>query len=130
MLAKGVKIRFGTLLNPMVLACLFIAVTTVTAIVNLLPILVPVVYWVMSLVTFVVYAMDKSAARNRQARTAENTLHGLALLGGWPGAILAQEKLRHKSSKKKFRLVFWVTVLSNLILLYYVVTFIGRISFQ
>lgn len=37
----------------------------------------------------------------------------MALLGGWPGALLAQQVLRHKSAKAEFRQVFWVTVLLN-----------------
>ncbi|WP_255353037.1 DUF1294 domain-containing protein, partial [Arsukibacterium sp. MJ3] len=30
----------------------------------------------------------------------------LALFGGWPGALLAQQYLRHKSNKKPFLWVF------------------------
>jgi len=35
------------------------------------------------------------------------------LAGGWPGALVAQEKLRHKTRKQPFRFIFWVTVLMN-----------------
>ena len=71
------------------------------------------VYAGMSLLTFMAYAMDKSAARARRWRTSETTLHLLALVGGWPGALLAQQWLRHKSAKRAFRAVFWATVLVN-----------------
>jgi uncharacterized membrane protein YsdA (DUF1294 family) len=37
----------------------------------------------------------------------------MALLCGWPGALLAQQVLRHKSAKGEFRAVFWVTVVLN-----------------
>ena len=47
-------------------------------------------------------------------RTPESTLHLFSLAGGWPGAALAQQFLRHKSAKKAFRQVFWVTVILNL----------------
>lgn len=67
----------------------------------------------MSLFTFMVYAWDKAAARAQRWRTAESTLHLMALAGGWPGALLAQQWLRHKSAKREFRAVFWVTVLLN-----------------
>lgn len=67
----------------------------------------------MSLLTFAAYAVDKSAARHGARRVRERTLHLLALLGGWPGALLAQQLLRHKTVKPGFRLVFWFTVLSN-----------------
>ena len=71
------------------------------------------VYVGLSLVTFVAYAMDKSAAVQGQWRTPESTLHTLSLAGGWPGALLAQQYLRHKSTKAPFRAVFWLTVLGN-----------------
>jgi uncharacterized membrane protein YsdA (DUF1294 family) len=57
--------------------------------------------------------MDKSAARSGERRTPESTLHLLALAGGWPGALLAQQFLRHKSTKAEFRRTFWVTVVLN-----------------
>jgi uncharacterized membrane protein YsdA (DUF1294 family) len=67
----------------------------------------------MSALAFIAYALDKSAAKNNRWRTPERTLHWLALLGGWPGALLAQRVLRHKSKKTAFLLVFWLTVLIN-----------------
>lgn len=74
-------------------------------------------YWIASVVTFVVYALDKSAARGGRWRTRESTLQGLALIGGWPGALLAQQWLRHKSSKRRFLMLFWLVVLVNVGLL-------------
>lgn len=68
---------------------------------------------VLSLLTFIIYALDKSAAKNGAWRAEESTLHLLSLAGGWPGALIAQQKLRHKSKKQSFRSVFWVTVLLN-----------------
>jgi uncharacterized membrane protein YsdA (DUF1294 family) len=40
-------------------------------------------------------------------------LYFFAIAGGWPGAAIGQQVLRHKSQKKEFRLVFWVTVFVN-----------------
>jgi uncharacterized membrane protein YsdA (DUF1294 family)/cold shock CspA family protein len=72
------------------------------------------VYGAVSVITFIAYAIDKAAAQRANARrTPERTLHTLALAGGWPGALLAQQLLRHKSSKAEFRSVFWVTVVLN-----------------
>ena len=73
------------------------------------------VYVGLSVITFVAYAIDKSAARRRGPRTPERTLHLLSLAGGWPGALLAQRWLRHKSAKTSFRRVFWVTVAVNVL---------------
>ncbi len=71
-------------------------------------------YGLLSLVTYAVYALDKAAARRNRRRVPERTLHLLALLGGWPGALLAQQHLRHKSSKTRFLAVFWLTVLIHI----------------
>lgn len=72
-------------------------------------------YSAMSMATFIVYALDKRAALRGGWRVAENTLHALALLCGWPGALLAQELLRHKSAKPAFRRLFWLTVALNVL---------------
>ena len=79
-----------------------------------LPAIVLGIYILMSFVTFIVYLIDKSAAKNGRWRTQESTLHVLSMIGGWPGAYIAQQKLRHKSSKEEFKGVYWVTVFLNL----------------
>jgi uncharacterized membrane protein YsdA (DUF1294 family) len=79
-----------------------------------LPPLVGAAYLAMSLVCFCSYALDKSAARKGERRTPESTLLMLGLLGGWPGAVLAQQWLRHKTVKQPFRQMFWFTVVANL----------------
>ncbi len=74
-------------------------------------------YAVMSAVAFVAYGMDKAAANAGRWRTPESTLHLFGLACGWPGAVLAQRLFRHKSRKREFQVVFWVTVAINLIAL-------------
>lgn len=95
----------------------FLLLYTVVTILWKPPLWVAALYVVASTATFFVYAVDKSAAARASRRTPENTLHLLSLAGGWPGALLAQQFLRHKSSKREFRQVFWATVASNLIVL-------------
>ena len=70
-------------------------------------------YGAMSLVTFIAYAVDKAAAGAGRWRIQESTLHFLSLAGGWPGALIAQQYMRHKSAKQSFREVFWCTVVLN-----------------
>lgn len=81
------------------------------------PVWVAAAYVVLSPITFVAYAVDKSAAQRGAWRIPENNLHLLALAGGWPGALLAQQWLRHKSTKAAFREVFWITVAFNVLAL-------------
>jgi uncharacterized membrane protein YsdA (DUF1294 family) len=78
-----------------------------------LPAAVGLVYLVASIACFAAYAIDKSAARAKTRRTPERTLLLLGLAGGWPGGVLAQQWLRHKSAKTSFRVKFWATVALN-----------------
>lgn len=67
---------------------------------------------VFSAVAFIAYRSDKQRAQDGGWRVPELTLHLLDLLGGWPGAFLAQRRYRHKTAKASFQLIFWVTVLA------------------
>ena len=58
------------------------------------------------------YALDKRRARAKERRLSEAALHLMELLGGWPGAFLAQRRLRHKCSKGSYQVVFWLIVLA------------------
>lgn len=78
-----------------------------------LPWMLAAAYAVLSLACFIAYAVDKAAARARRQRTPERTLLLLGLAGGWPGAVLAQQWLRHKSAKTAFQVRFWATVAVN-----------------
>lgn len=91
----------------------FLVIYVVVAAVWKLPLWVAGLYLLLSAATFIAYAADKSAATSGSWRTPESTLHTMALAGGWLGALLAQQFLRHKSTKQAFRQVFWGTVLLN-----------------
>lgn len=87
----------------------------------------------LSFFTYQMYAVDK---RNAQAngpskvlkypRISEKTLHTISILGGWPGALYAQQTLRHKTIKKSFQEVFWFTVMMNILL----VLFAGLTTYE
>lgn len=72
-------------------------------------------YVVMSAVTFLAYAADKSAAQAGRFRTQESALHLLEIVGGWPGALIAQRLLRHKTRKQSFQIAYWTCVALNMI---------------
>lgn len=92
----------------------FAAVLSAAVAMAKLPLYVPLVYAGLSVCTFIAYWLDKHKAQTGQWRTPESTLHFMALLGGWPGALLAQSYLRHKSQKRPFLLLFWCAVVANL----------------
>lgn len=68
----------------------------------------------MSVVSFVFYGFDKRRAVRGGRRVPEQTLHLMALLGGWPGALLGQRQFRHKTSKLSFLMVFWAVVVMHI----------------
>lgn len=78
--------------------------------------LMPLLFWhaLVSAITYIAFAKDKRAAQKQEWRTPELVLHALSLFGGWPGAIVAQQSLRHKSAKKSFRMVLWVTIVLSI----------------
>lgn len=95
------------------LALVALAGLGVTVLAGLLPMMVLIAVSAISIITFLVYWWDKSAARKGSWRTPETTLHILSLCGGWPGALIAQQVLRHKTQKQPFRLILWTTVLTS-----------------
>ena len=109
---RGMPRMLPVALSALVVALFFVLVG-VLMLAGRVPSAVLYVYGLLSLCTYILYAMDKSAARRGVWRTPESTLHMLSLAGGWPGALLAQQTLRHKSSKTPFLLAFLVTVLVN-----------------
>ncbi len=74
-------------------------------------------YYGASIITYGSYARDKTAAQNAGRRTPESTLHLMSLVGGWPGALMAQVLLRHKTRKPSFLIGYWFTVIINCIAL-------------
>lgn len=105
---KGSVLPFSILFS-----LFFLSVVAASVLFLHTPLPVMFVYLALSLVTFVIYAKDKHAAKKGKWRTKESTLHFFALIGGWPGALLAQHKLHHKSRKQPFKCILWFTILSN-----------------
>ncbi len=77
----------------------------------------PGVWWigpgaiaVLSAITYGMYSHDKKQAIAAGWRVPESSLHLAELLGGWPGAFLAQRRLRHKCSKRSYQFAFWCIV--------------------
>jgi uncharacterized membrane protein YsdA (DUF1294 family)/cold shock CspA family protein len=73
-----------------------------------------ILYPVMSLLTFALYADDKSRAKSGNWRTSERTMHLFELAGGWLGGFVAQRRLRHKNVKTSYQVVFWAIVVLHI----------------
>lgn len=63
-------------------------------------------YFTFSLLTMFIYATDKTHAATHKWRVPEHYLHILELLGGWPGALMAQNQFRHKTRKSLYQVLF------------------------
>lgn len=100
----------GTLIT---IASAFLALVAVLVFTGRVSLVVGVTYFVMSVVTYGAYAIDKAAATADRWRTQESTLHMLGLVGGWPGGLIAQQMLRHKSRKASFLIAIWISALAN-----------------
>lgn len=103
------------------IAALFLSlVATLVALDELAPWVLGM-YGLMSAVALLSYRADKAAAVRGGWRTSESTLHGIALLGGWPGALVARHVFRHKTTKQPFRAIFWCTAVANTVALAWLV---------
>ena len=86
---------------------------------------IPAIYLVASLITAAVYARDKRAAVAGSWRVPETSLLLLGLVGGWPGALIAQRALHHKIRKRGFMAIFCTTVVVNVLCLALTVGYLG-----
>jgi len=127
-LPEKTKRKNGSL--PLAAAVFFLVIVGVSVLIARIPPLILIIYLIASLLTFIMYALDKMAAKKGAWRTQESTLHILSLAGGWPGALIAQQKLRHKSKKQSFRSVFWVTVMLNCGVFVWMFTPVGAATLQ
>lgn len=94
--------------------CLFIGIVTFLVFTHKISHYFLIYYLAISLVTYIVYAIDKNASTRKTWRIPENTLHLLELLGGWPAALLAMHSLSHKSKSFLFQLLLFLSIGLNL----------------
>ena len=91
----------------------FAAVYAIAAVLRGVPPWTHLLYAGASALCFALYAVDKAAARAGRDRISESTLLAIGFVGGWPGAIVAQQVFRHKTVKRSFRVRFWLSVTAN-----------------
>jgi uncharacterized membrane protein YsdA (DUF1294 family) len=65
---------------------------------------------------FAIFFVDKRAARHGHWRVSEKTLLTLALVAGSPGAVMAQQLLRHKTRKEPFRSILAAIAVMHLLI--------------
>ncbi|WP_200804645.1 DUF1294 domain-containing protein [Ferrimonas marina] len=65
------------------------------------------VYAMVSMLTLLLFGLDKRFALRGSRRIPERVLHTFELLGGWPGAFVAARVFRHKSRKTRYLAVLY-----------------------
>ena len=68
-------------------------------------------YATMSFLAIITYSVDKRRALDQKWRIPESLLHSIEVLGGWPGALVAQKQLNHKTKKTSYQVAFWLILI-------------------
>ncbi|MDF1861428.1 MAG: hypothetical protein P1U87_14525 [Verrucomicrobiales bacterium] len=66
--------------------------------------------FLLSAATFLLYHCHEFRRDGIGNCTPDSALHFLELLGGWPGAILAQHQIGTEFSRKRYQFFFWIIV--------------------
>jgi uncharacterized membrane protein YsdA (DUF1294 family)/cold shock CspA family protein len=119
---RAVDIRFAneprsqTAITLCITIVFFLVLVLTTLLIHMAPWIL-LLYVLSSGITYWLYAVDKASAIQETQRIPENVLHFMELVGGWPGALVAQEQYRHKTAKASYQTQFWLMVVLNLVLL-------------
>lgn len=73
-------------------------------------------YGAASLLCGLMFWRDKRLAEAGRSRISEQSLQVVAFLGGWPGALIVGQLIRHKTRKLSFRQPLWGTVWTHMVL--------------
>ena len=119
--ARGARTLPPGMVVALVTVGLFAAVLAGVVLLGRVHPLLPVPSIVLSGIAFELFRADKSAAQRGAWRVSESTLHAVDVLGGWPGALIARQLFRHKTTKQPFVAIFWATVLANCAILAWLV---------
>ncbi|ACL25328.1 DUF1294 domain-containing protein [Chloroflexus aggregans] len=123
------RVNLADTMLALLVCAAFITLLGLATITVELPVWIIGWYLATSLVTLTLYIEDKWRARRGMRRIREKTLHRWELLGGWPGALIAQELARHKVKKSSYMFTFWLIVVLHLLgLVGYMVVRMGLVT--
>lgn len=86
-------------------AALIVVLALAAVLIRSAPAWLLVAYLALGVVSIIVYWFDKRAAESGRWRVSERSLHIVDLIGGIAGGLVAQQLLRHKTSKRSFATV-------------------------
>jgi len=86
------------------------------------PNIILLVYFLLiSAITLATYKLDKKRAILQKRRISEESLHLLSIFGGSLAALYAQHKYRHKNKKLSFQIVFWLILVLQIAVVFFIV---------
>jgi uncharacterized membrane protein YsdA (DUF1294 family)/cold shock CspA family protein len=98
-------------------AALIMALAIAVVLLGRAPAWVLVAYLAFGVTSMGIYWFDKRAAQADRWRVSERSLHTIDLIGGIAGGLVAQQLLRHKTSKRSFALVTGLIALLHVAIL-------------
>jgi uncharacterized membrane protein YsdA (DUF1294 family) len=82
---------------------------------------ISIIIAIINIVTFIIYGIDKYNAKKGRWRIPENSLIGLAIIGGSIGAYLGMRVWHHKTMHLKFKYGIPLIIIIQLIAAYMLV---------
>ena len=79
---------------------------------------ISIIIVIINIVTFIIYGIDKYKAKKGKWRIPENSLIGLAIIGGSIGAYLGMIVWHHKTMHLKFKYGIPLIIVIQLIIVY------------
>lgn len=79
---------------------------------------ISIIIVIINIVTFIIYGIDKLKAKKGKWRIPENSLIGLAIIGGSIGAYLGMRVWHHKTMHLKFKYGIPLIIVIQLIIVY------------
>ncbi|WP_394145596.1 DUF1294 domain-containing protein [Vibrio atypicus] len=125
---KAVHVERKFVFNfPLAVAIWFLSTMVASVFLLNFPPIVLIIALAISTVTYLVYAVDKQAQHTGGMQIPDVCFHVLNLLGGWPGAMLAQSVLHHKYNNIGFKLLFWLSMAANITFYCWTLTYQGSL---
>ncbi len=78
-------------------------------------------FFLINIVTFVTFWIDKNLAQNNKSRIQESTLVLMSAIGGAAGGLAAMYLLRHKTKQMKFFLGLPALLLIHMIIAFLII---------
>lgn len=79
---------------------------------------ISIIIVIINIVTFIIYGIDKYKAKKGKWRIPENSLIGLAIIGGSIGAYIGMRVWHHKTMHLKFKYGIPLIIVIQLVIAY------------